>query len=163
MKKNEKSIGKTSENKGTDRVVDRGLLQIDYSRHFFVLDVIPNTAPRMTKSDQWKTDPNHINPKKRQRLSVTRYFKYKTCVANLCNEINLNDFDTLDIIFFIPMPESWSKKKKQKMNGMPHQSRPDIDNLSKAFMDAVLKEDSHVWSIRKEKRWAYFGSILIYI
>jgi Holliday junction resolvase RusA-like endonuclease len=163
MKKYEKSIGQTSENEGTDRVVDCEKIRIDYDRHFFILDIIPNTAPRMTRSDQWKTDPNHPNPKQRQRLSVTRYFAYKNSVAKLCNEINLNEFSTLDIIFFIPMPQSWSKKKKEKMNGMPHQSRPDIDNLSKAFMDSVMKEDSHVWSIRKEKRWAYFGSILIYV
>jgi Holliday junction resolvase RusA-like endonuclease len=47
------------------------------------------------------------------------------------------------------------------MNSTLHQSKPDIDNLTKAFFDAILKEDkkighlssiSKIWT-SKEKGW----------
>jgi Holliday junction resolvase RusA-like endonuclease len=36
------------------------------------------------------------------------------------------------------MPESWSKKKKERMNLKPHQQTPDADNLFKAFTDTLF-------------------------
>ena len=35
-------------------------------------------------------------------------------------------------VFEMPMPKSWSKKKRAAMDGKPHQSVPDADNLVKA-------------------------------
>lgn len=62
--------------------------------------------------------------------------------------------------FYMPIPESWSKKKKRIWNNAPHQSRPDISNLIKFYEDAatgiIYKDDSQlfcytetfkVWSI----------------
>ena len=45
------------------------------------------------------------------------------------------------------------------MTGKPHQSKPDIDNLIKAFLDALLDDDAHVWDIRATKVWGTDGSI----
>lgn len=46
------------------------------------------------------------------------------------------------------------------MRGMPHQQKPDIDNLTKAVLDALLPDDSVVWSLAKlEKRWADTAAI----
>jgi Holliday junction resolvase RusA-like endonuclease len=59
------------------------------------------------------------------------------------------------------MPHSWSKKKKDLMLGKPHKQRPDIDNLAKAFMDALLPEDSHVFSLTAEKYWSNEPSIVV--
>jgi len=50
-------------------------------------------------------------------------------------------------------------KKRQKMNGMPHRSRPDIDNMLKSILDAVYASDAHVWDIRAIKLWSDEGSI----
>jgi Holliday junction resolvase RusA-like endonuclease len=47
------------------------------------------------------------------------------------------------------------------MDGMPHTVKPDIDNLTKGLLDAVLKEDSHIWSVRTEKRWSLTPGIEI--
>jgi len=60
------------------------------------------------------------------------------------------------------MPKSWSKKKKAEMLGQPHQQKPDIDNLLKALMDAVLPEDSHIYDIRATKYWGNVGGIDIF-
>lgn len=65
------------------------------------------------------------------------------------------------IIFMLPMPESWSKKKKEAMVGTPHQSKPDKDNLEKALLDAIYESDAHIWDSRVSKLWGYFGSIII--
>ncbi|WP_153502673.1 RusA family crossover junction endodeoxyribonuclease [Cumulibacter manganitolerans] len=45
------------------------------------------------------------------------------------------------------------------MVGAPHSSKPDVDNLAKAFMDASKTEDSHVYSLQAGKYWAEAGSI----
>jgi Holliday junction resolvase RusA-like endonuclease len=116
----------------------------------------------MTKSDRWKINPNHIDPRKRQRPAVTRYFDFKNKVVKECNKVGYVMKNHIDVVFFLPMPDSWSTKKKELYNGKPHKSRPDIDNIVKGLMDAVKKEDGDVWSVKAEKRYAYKGSILIY-
>jgi Holliday junction resolvase RusA-like endonuclease len=71
---------------------------------------------------------------------------------------------TLDgarVIFHVPMPKSWSERKRIKMNTRPHRSRPDLDNYAKALFDALYSEDSHIADICLSKRWAYKGAIEI--
>jgi len=44
----------------------------------------------------------------------------------------------------------------------PHTQTPDLDNLIKAFKDALLKNDSAVWRYGPmTKVWDYEGSIVI--
>lgn len=61
--------------------------------------------------------------------------------------------DRLSLVFHVPMPASWSEKKKKMMDGAPHQQRPDIDNFIKAFLDALCEDDSYVWTVRATKIW----------
>lgn len=114
----------------------------------FNLNPVPK--PRMTRADRWK-----------QRPIVLKYWDF-------CNELNRQAIkleyvpgDKVSLVFFIPMAKSWSKKKREQMLGKPHKQRPDIDNLAKAFLDALLKEDSHVYSLTVEKYWSNKGSILV--
>ncbi len=65
------------------------------------------------------------------------------------------------IIFVLPMPASWSEKKKREMIMQAHQTRPDKDNLEKALLDAIFEEDSHVWDGRVTKIWGTEGCIKI--
>jgi Holliday junction resolvase RusA-like endonuclease len=58
------------------------------------------------------------------------------------------------------MPKSWSKKKKAQMLHSHHKQKPDIDNLLKGLMDALLEEDSHVHMVFTRKIWAEAGSIV---
>lgn len=66
------------------------------------------------------------------------------------------------IVFHIPMPKSWSAKKKCEMDGKPHMQKPDLDNLIKGLLDAIYGDDSVVWSVSAEKRWARKGKIEIF-
>jgi Holliday junction resolvase RusA-like endonuclease len=55
------------------------------------------------------------------------------------------------------MPKSWSTKKRLSMLGEYHQSKPDIDNLVKAFLDAFGDDDKHVAVIHAGKYWCVEG------
>jgi Holliday junction resolvase RusA-like endonuclease len=69
--------------------------------------------------------------------------------------------DSYHLIFTLPMPASWSRKKRSAMLNQPHRSRPDKDNLEKGFLDALFDEDSAVWDGRVSKVWGETGSIVI--
>lgn len=83
--------------------------------------------------------------------------------ADECRALGLKVAESGDsITFVIPMPKSWSKKKKRYMNRIPHQQKPDVDNLLKSLLDAVLPEDCKVWHFREiKKRWGSTGKIII--
>jgi Holliday junction resolvase RusA-like endonuclease len=136
--------------------------EIDYTRKFYLFDVIPFGAVRMTQSDKWKTNPNHLDPRKRQREAVTKYFHFKDQIRQQAQEMKFNLSEILEIVFLVPMPFTWSEKKKVRSNKTPVKTRPDIDNYVKGFMDALENEDGFVWKIVAEKRYAFKGSILVY-
>lgn len=112
-------------------------------------DITPVPKPRMTKSDTWKKRP-----------CTDRYWKFKDEVRK--NKIEVPEAGS-HIIFVMPMPDSWSKKKKREMDGKPHKQKPDKDNLEKALLDAIFDEDSHIWDSRVTKVWGYYGAIIIEI
>ena len=64
------------------------------------------------------------------------------------------------ITFHLPMPKSWSQVKRENLNGTPHCSRPDLDNLFKALADS-FGEDSHIYEVHMRKVWAERGAIEI--
>ncbi len=69
--------------------------------------------------------------------------------------------DRVAVTFFVPMPKSWTKKKKAAMLHQPHQQKPDIDNLAKGFLDALRADDERVHFLQASKVWANEGSIKI--
>lgn len=156
------SFGKCHYNKGGKIELKKDKYSLDHSREFYLFDVIPMGAVRMTQSDRWKTNPNHADPRRRQRKSVSQYFSFKNLMVLQSKEMNFELDEYLDAVYFIPMPNSWSNKKKEQMNGMPCKSKPDTDNITKAVKDALLKDDSEIWWERAEKRWAYKGSIILF-
>lgn len=78
--------------------------------------------------------------------------------------------DSLGLIFQMPVPPSWSKRKKASHIGTPHRQKPDIDNLIKAFLDTIYGShnpqsngDQHHWDIRGVKVWVEEGEGAIVI
>lgn len=110
--------------------------------------VTPVPAPRMTKADAWKKRP-----------AVLRYFAYKDVLREAWGDVDLPE--RLRLQFVMPMPKSWSGKKRLLMNGEPHQQRPDVDNLQKAVQDSLAIEDSYIWDAHSTKRWGDVGSVTI--
>jgi len=125
------------------------------------IHIDPRPAPRMTQRDRWYTDPDHKDPKKRQRLCVTRYAQYKKTVVAACAKAGWELGPVLSATFHIAMPDGWSRKKKEAMRGQLHRQRPDVDNLCKGIMDSFGADDGHVASLVVIKRWADEGSIVL--
>ena len=109
--------------------------------------ITPVAKPRMTQRDKWKKRP-----------SVMKYRAFKDEIRAAGIELEESN---QHVTFIIPMPKSWSKKKRLESHGMPHKQRPDIDNLQKALLDAVTSEDCYIWDMRCTKIWGYDGAIII--
>lgn len=110
--------------------------------------ITPMGAPRMTRADAWKKRP-----------VVMRYRAFKDEVK--LRGVKFGNGDK--VVFVMPMPKSWSRKKKDLMEGTGCMSKPDVDNLLKALLDAIYGDDAHIWKIRGlEKVWGYEGGIRIY-
>lgn len=112
--------------------------------------VTPISKPRMTRAVKWK-----------QRPPVMRYRLF-------CDEIRLQEIQLpeagghVTFVKSMPMPQSWSKKKRTLMDRKPHKQKPDIDNLEKALLDALFDDDAHIWDHRATKIWGEEGPIIIW-
>lgn len=115
----------------------------------FVIHTDPVPAPRMTRSDKWRTP---------RRPCVQRYFDYRDTLQRAIGDLPIVP-DELHCVFHVAMPESWSKKKRAEMSGKPHRTRPDRDNMDKAISDALFLEDGGVWKGSQEKRWSEQGRV----
>ena len=109
-------------------------------------EIEPVPKPRQTRADKW-----------RKRPCVLRYRAFADQVR--AKGVKLESGDC--VTFVLPMPKSWSKRKRQQMNGEPHKQRPDWDNLGKALSDAVHGEDCHLWDVRVRKLWGERGAIIV--
>lgn len=98
----------------------------------------------MTRRDKWAKRP-----------VVMRCWAFREAVRQSGIKITDNSF----ITFGMPMPPSWSKKKKAEFDGNPHRNKPDADNIIKNVFDALFQEDSHISQIHCRKIWAYEGFI----
>ena len=157
------SLGTHLFHEGEKQIINEDLRYvIDQKRSYYLFDVVPVAAPRMTQSDKWRVNPNHEDINKRQRKPVTNYYAYKNLLILQGNLMRFEIQPMLDVLFLIPMPDSWSAKKKETMNGLPCKVKPDTDNLTKAIKDTFCVNDSHIWKETAEKRWAYKGSVIIF-
>ena len=110
--------------------------------------IAPVPKPRMTQADRWK-----------QRPAVLRYRAF-------ADEVRIRNVqlpcEGATIRFILPMPPSWSKKKRLEMNGKPHTQRPDLSNLLKALEDACHVDDAHIHHYAGlSKVWGTEGGIEI--
>ena len=116
-------------------------------RVIMLVDIDPVPKPRMTRADKWKKRP-----------CVMRYRQFADELRQATKDETFGNQLLLE--FHIEMPKSWSRKKLSEMNGKPHQSRPDLDNLIKT-LDAIFPEDSSIYDISATKFWAEKGRIKI--
>ena len=112
-----------------------------------IYHITPVAKPRMTRSDVWK---------KRDCVMKYRAFADECRLAKV--RFKARD---IHITFILPMPKSWSKRKRDKYNGAPHLTTPDLDNLVKGLLDALYDNDSAIWDFRATKLWGEVGAIKI--
>jgi len=114
-----------------------------------IFTITPMAKPRMVQSDKWK-----------KRSVVMRYWDFKAELLRQRDGFIMPE-SGYHATFIIPMPKSWSKKKRLAMNGQPHKTKPDKDNLEKALLDALETDDAHIWDGRVTKVWGKAGIIII--
>jgi Holliday junction resolvase RusA-like endonuclease len=109
----------------------------------------PLGKPRMTRADAW-----------RKRPRVLAYWQYADELRSQAGDFKPEN--VLIIEFGVPMPASWSKKKREAKLGAPHDQKPDLDNLVKAFCDILVKEDKEIYLTLARKVWSSEGYIECY-
>lgn len=122
-----------------------------------ILGITPQTHVRATQGDKvfFRIPRERLYPDGLKRLlRLERYNEYKLCLAA---EAKSKGFvmpeQGASITFFIPMPKTWRVWQRKLMHFKLHQSKPDLDNLLKAFSDSLCSED---------KRIAHYGSLAKY-
>jgi len=83
----------------------------------------------------------------------------------------------MTVAFSLPIPPSWSKRKKHQafLNELLPTGKPDVDNLAKAVMDAIndctdadeqpliWKDDCQVVTLIAAKRYGLTGYVTVHI
>jgi Holliday junction resolvase RusA-like endonuclease len=119
------------------------------TREPIILPVAPMPKPRQTRSDAWRARP-----------VVVRYRTWADEVRRLMGPRRLPE--RFHSTFGVPMPASWSERRRVSLDGRPHQQKPDVDNCLKALLDALLPDGDHeVWDVRATKIWTRQGVIQI--
>lgn len=98
----------------------------------FTVYLTPMGAPRMTRADTWKKRP-----------VVLQYRAYKDAIRHACKGID-PQCSSLSWFAYLPMPASWSAKKKAAMSGLLHRQKPDRDNIDKGILDSLFKADQGI-------------------
>lgn len=123
--------------------------------HIQRIRLTPVAAPRQTRRDRWK-------PSK----ATQRYRTY--CDLLRATGAWVPDSGAF-VLFALPMPASWPKYKRRALACLAHQSKPDIDNLLKALIDALRgkrgqgADDRVLHRLFAEKYWTAdpIGEVLI--
>lgn len=97
-----------------------------------------------------------FNPNYEQKREYQQ--RLKTVIATEGPETPLKSPIAITLGFYIPMPKSWSKKRKEQAFGKPCSSRPDIDNYIKFILDImngiVFQDDAQVWFLEAAKTYS---------
>lgn len=115
------------------------------------IECAPMGAVRQSSSDGWK-----------QRPVVMRYRAYKDELRLNLNLLITPDLlaalvgsKNFDLVFKMPFPKTYNKKKRKLLAGTPHNEKPDIDNLIKAIFDTICIDDKHICSVTAAKYWQF--------
>lgn len=111
------------------------------------VDIAPMGAVRMTQRGKY------TNRRAQAYLAHKNFLKWH---FNAQHEGEPIDTPVVaEVIFYMPIPKSWSNVKKSRAMGAGHISKPDIDNLVKTVFDAangiIWSDDNRVISVTARK------------
>lgn len=123
----------------------------------------------MEKQDRDSAEPDlkslHIRHQKIKKYEKEVARIYKQSIGVLYTDIPLR----VRILAKFPIPESWSKKNKEKaLKGeiMPNK-KPDLDNIAKIILDGLngvaYTDDKQVTSMEIEKVYSDEPCVVVYI
>ena len=107
--------------------------------------------PRMTRRDKWPPP----------RKCVAKYWKFKDELTACAEKEGFVLGDRVYMEFHLPMPKSWSKKKKLDLVGEPNLARPDLDNMIKSVGDCLKKDDQTIHEIIAKKFWSEESTLIL--
>ena len=127
-----------------------------------VIPVDPMGTVRMTAGMVKRIKYGLYGPDDKKALNVIRYLTYKNLISTIARQEYKDEPMKgpveVNIIFHMPIPPSWSKKKQRDAPGQWHDVRPDRDNLEKGVCDALNKivwnDDGQVCAGRIEKYYS---------
>lgn len=98
--------------------------------------------------------PRHPNHYVNKRNRIQRYWDYKKALKAVADiEGFVMPKKGAWVKFYVPMPKSWSDKKKKEMDFQDNEQTPDADNFYKAFADSLMKQDKTISDYRASKFW----------
>ena len=112
---------------------------------------VPASRPRVTR---WSTyyGKKYTNFKE-EMLSLTSDIVFTPLEGNIFAQLQFN----------IPIPKSWTKKKKEAKNGAYCDNHADIDNYCKAILDSLngvyYEDDKQIVMLQATMLWATEASI----
>ena len=120
------------------------------------MKIVINHTPHHKKRPRFRRFKNFVttyDPQKKE-ATLTKYKIAKLLRDNdYIKEVNTPLF--VSITSYMPKPKSWSNKKKEAMEGMPCMVKPDVDNISKFYLDCMNKiaydDDKFVTKLFSEK------------
>ena len=120
-------------------------------------NVTPISHLRTTQGDRifFRIPREKLFPSGLRRLErIEQYNKYKIAILAIANSHKFT-FPYIGAVmkFYLPVPKSWSDKKKKLHHLQYHTSRKDLDNLIKGVLDAMMKEDKHIAHFEAAKYW----------
>ena len=122
-----------------------------------IFNINPQTNVRSTQGDRiyFKIRRDKLRPEGLKRLlRLERYNEYKITLSGLAKSQKfIPPEQGGHITFYIPVPKTWKKYKKEQYHLQLHQSTPDWDNLAKAFFDSLMPQDKTIADVRVTKRW----------
>lgn len=124
------------------------------------LNITPQTHIRSTQGDSllFRIPQDQLRQDgflRKRRLE--RYNQYKMDLIEEAAEKAYKMTDEITVLFCIPVPPSWRGRKKARHHFTAHRSKPDVDNLCKAFMDALKPTKDHVvHTLIAKKIWVDF-------
>lgn len=123
----------------------------------YVFNITPVSAIRTVQGDSifFKIPRDKLRKEGLKRLlRIEKYNKYKVSILALAKQQRFKPTEQgMHIVFYMPVPPSWRKHKKEAMHMKLHTSRPDWDNLAKGFCDGILIEDNYIADVRVTKKW----------
>lgn len=123
----------------------------------YILEITPQTHIRSTAGDRilFRIPRNKLKESGLRRLErIEKYNKYKADIYLLAKAQKFT-FPAIgaSIKFYIPIPKSWTKSKRNNMHLQYHMNRSDLDNLCKALFDSLMSEDKHIAHFEAAKFW----------
>jgi Holliday junction resolvase RusA-like endonuclease len=118
----------------------------------YIFNITPIGKPRMTRRDKWA---------KTRTVAASKYMVWRNQLELLVDEQKFTIGDGVQVIFLLPFKKNWSKEKCEEMRGMPHQEKPDTDNMLKGFIDVLAKSDQRIYDKHPLKFWWDTGKIVV--